>query len=129
LLVARIVAVAPFSSTRNSKADSESIKPPHGQGVDDSPTTPAANAGVAFLWQPQAAVSYDGRVSEGVSHVQTVNNDHERLKTWTNRQLRGIATKYLDNYLAWMRMWEWLKEGVKPEHFIISGLGRQLLNR
>jgi len=28
-----------------------------------------------------------------------------------------------------MRMWEWLKEGVKPEHFIMSGLGRQLFNR
>lgn len=74
------------------------------------------------------AVSYDGRVSEGVYHVQTVNNYHERLKTWTNRQLRGVATKYLDNYLAWMRMWEWFKEGVKPEHFIVSGLGRQLIN-
>jgi hypothetical protein len=71
-----------------------------GQRVDDSLTAPAANAGGVFLWPPQAAVSCDGRVSEGVSHFQTVNNDHERLKTWTNRQLRGIATKYLDNYLA-----------------------------
>lgn len=75
------------------------------------------------------AVSYDGRVSEGVYHVQTVNNYHERLKTWTNRQLRGLATKYLDNYLAWMRMWEWFKEGVKPAHFIVSGLGQQIINR
>lgn len=70
-----------------------------------------------------------GRVSEGVYHVQTVNNYHERLKTWTNRQLRGVATKYLDNYLAWMRMREWFKEGVKPEHFIVSGLGQQIINR
>jgi len=70
------------------------------QRVDDSPTTPAANAGVASLWQPQAAVSYDGWVSEGVPHVQTVNNYHEQLETWANRQLRGVATKYLDNYLA-----------------------------
>jgi hypothetical protein len=74
------------------------------------------------------AVSYDGRVSEGIYHVQTGNNYHERLKTWTNRQFRGVATKYLDNHLAWMRMWEWSKEGVKPKHFIVSGLGRQLIS-
>lgn len=74
------------------------------------------------------AVSYDGRVSEGIYHLQTVNNYHERLKTWTNRQLRGAATKHRDNYLAWMRMREWFKEGVEPEHFIISVLGRQLIN-
>jgi transposase-like protein len=74
------------------------------------------------------AVSYDGRVSEGVYHVQTVNNYHERFKTWVNRQLRGVSTKHLPNYLAWMRLWEWFKEGVKPEHFVVSGLGKQLIN-
>jgi hypothetical protein len=26
-------------------------------------------------------------------------------------------------------VWEWFKEGVKPEHFIVSGHGRQLINR
>jgi hypothetical protein len=40
-----------------------------------------------------------------------------------------VATKYLDNYLAWLRMWEWFKDGVKPEHFIVSGLGQQIINR
>lgn len=69
-----------------------------------------------------------GRVSEGVYHVQTVNNCHERFKTWVNRQLRGVSTKYLPNYLDWMRLWEWFKEGVKPEHFVVSGLGKQIIN-
>lgn len=69
-----------------------------------------------------------GRVSEGVYHVQTVNNYHERFKTWVNRQLRGVSTKHLPNYLAWMRLWEWFQEGVKPEHFVVSGLGKQLIN-
>jgi len=27
-----------------------------------------------------------------------------------------------------MRLWEWFKEGVKPEHFVVSGLGKQLIN-
>lgn len=74
------------------------------------------------------AVSYDGRVSEGVYHVQTVNNYHERFKTWVNRQLRGVSTKHLPNDLASMRLWEWFREGVKPEHFVVSGLGKQLIN-
>lgn len=75
------------------------------------------------------AVSYDGRVSEGVYHAQSVNSYHERLKSWTARELRGVSTKYLPNYLAWMRLSEWFKEGTKPEHFVVSGLGQQLINR
>ncbi|MDD5326175.1 MAG: IS1595 family transposase, partial [Polaromonas sp.] len=34
----------------------------------------------------------------------------------------------LPNYLAWMRMRQWFKDGLRPEHFIISGVGRQLIN-
>ncbi|MDO8414723.1 MAG: IS1595 family transposase [Agitococcus sp.] len=74
------------------------------------------------------AVGYDGRVSEGVYHVQSVNNYHERLKTWINRRLRGVATKYLPHYLAWMRVQEWFKNELRPEHFVISGLGKQIIN-
>ncbi len=49
------------------------------------------------------AVSYDGGVQGGVYHVQTVNNYHQRLRGWVNGQLRGVSTKYMPNYLAWMR--------------------------
>lgn len=87
--------------------------------------TAAAKLGVT---SKSVAVGYDGRISEGVYHVQTVNNYHERFKTWVNRQLRGVSTRHLPNYLAWMRLWEWFKEGVKPEHFVVSGLGKQLIN-
>lgn len=67
-------------------------------------------------------------VSEGVYHVQTVNDYHKRFKTWVNRHLRGVSTKHLPSYIAWMRNWEWFKDGVKPEHFVVSGLGKQLIN-
>ena len=76
----------------------------------------------------QIAVGYDGRVSEGRYRVQTVNNYHERFKTWVNRQLRGGSTKHLPSYLARMLTWEWFKDGIKPEHFVVSGLGKQLIN-
>jgi len=74
------------------------------------------------------ATSWNGPVLDKIYHVQTVNSYHERLKTWIQRDLRGVATKYLPNYLAWMRVLEWFKAGVKPEHFIASALGHQLIN-
>jgi transposase-like protein len=40
----------------------------------------------------------DGRLGLG-----RVNGHHERLKTFINRQLRGVGTKYLPNYLGWAR--------------------------
>ncbi|MCY0856641.1 IS1595 family transposase [Cupriavidus sp. D39] len=61
-------------------------------------------------------------------HVQNVNSYHSRLKGWINVGLRGVATKYLPNYLAWQRLLTWFRDGVTPEQFIASSLGRQLIN-
>lgn len=38
----------------------------------------------------------------GVYHIQNVNSYHSRLKRWINR-FNGVATKYLQHYLAWFR--------------------------
>lgn len=48
--------------------------------------------------------SYARPELDKVYHVQSANNYHERLKTWIQRELRGVATKYLPNYLSWMRL-------------------------
>lgn len=78
------------------------------------------------------AVSYDGRTRAGpagvVYHLQGVNNYHERMKSWLNNDLRGVSTGRLPNYLAWMRMREWFKAEIAPEHFIVTGLGHQIIN-
>ena len=71
---------------------------------------------------------YHGHVHDKVYHVQSANNYHERLKTWINRKLRGVATKYLPNYLAWQRLMTWNKDGVSAEDVIASALGRQVIN-
>ena len=42
------------------------------------------------------------RVKQGIYHIQNVNSCHRELKEWIDRFL-GVATKYLDNYLAWYR--------------------------
>lgn len=35
-----------------------------------------------------------------IFHVQNANSYYEQIKTWMQRKLRGVATKYLPNYLA-----------------------------
>jgi|GEM_PF-2355923 len=79
------------------------------------------------------ATVYAGRTRDGpggvVYHIQGVNNYHERMKTWINCRMRGVSTKYLPHYLAWMRMQEWFKDEIKQEHYIVTGLGRQIINR
>lgn len=85
----------------------------------------ARNLGVT---SKSIAVAYDGRVSDEGCHVQSVNSYHQRLKAWINGDLRGVSTCYLPNYLAWMRVREWFKSALLPEHFVISGLGKQIIN-
>ena len=45
------------------------------------------------VWKAQERASSD-------LHIQTVNSRHERLMDFLRRD-RGVATKYLDNYLRW----------------------------
>jgi len=44
----------------------------------------------------------------GIFHIQHVNSYHSRLKKWMLR-FHGVATKYLDHYLAWFRALELTK--------------------
>jgi len=44
-----------------------------------------------------------GERIRGELHIQTVNNRHSRLKDFL-RPRRGIATRYLDNYLRWFHL-------------------------
>jgi transposase-like protein len=44
----------------------------------------------------------DMRVYKGILHIQNVNAYHSRLKKWIDR-FNGVASKYLDNYLAWFK--------------------------
>ena len=48
-------------------------------------------------------VSAGEHVKEGAYHIQNVNAYDSKLKNWM-RRFHGVATKYLENYLGWMRM-------------------------
>ena len=43
------------------------------------------------------------RVIDKVYHIQTVNGAIAHFKAWVNGKMKGVATKYLSNYLAWFR--------------------------
>ena len=41
-----------------------------------------------------------------IYHVNTINEKAKRLRELINRQLNGVSTKYLQNYLNWFKMIE-----------------------
>jgi len=43
------------------------------------------------------------RGAAGAIHVQNVNSYHQRLRQWLSR-FRGVASRYLPNYLGWRRV-------------------------
>lgn len=55
------------------------------------------------LLHKTVTVSAKEHVKDGVYHVQNVNAYDSRLKEWIKR-FHGVATKYLESYLGWMRM-------------------------
>lgn len=56
----------------------------------------------------------NGKVrTKGLFHIQNVNNYHRRLKGWIQR-FNGVATKYLNNYLAWFQMLESIQHQRNP---------------
>jgi transposase-like protein len=57
----------------------------------------AIRAGFDLLTAEHAALA-----SDGMSHTENVRRMERRLRSWL-RPFRGVATRYLDNYLAWHR--------------------------
>ena len=43
------------------------------------------------------------RVIDNIYHIQTVNGAITHFKSWVIGKMKGVATKYLPNYLAWFR--------------------------
>lgn len=63
-----------------------------------------------------------GYVKERVFHVQHVNAYDSRLKSWMTR-FKGVATKYLPNYLGWRRMLERVGSRLSPIRVFTMALG------
>jgi len=61
-------------------------------------------------------------VKKGAYHIQNVNAYDSRLKNWI-RHFNGIATKYLENYLGWMRMLD-RETDLTPQRVLAMSAGR-----
>ncbi len=61
-------------------------------------------------------------VKQGKYHIQHVNSLHSRLKKWINKDLYGVATKYLQNYLNWFRFQEKFKTQNYVKKIIVASL-------
>lgn len=60
---------------------------------------------------------------DGAWHVQNVNAYHSRLKGWIYR-FRGVATRYLANYLGWFRALDREQgKGPQPAQWLAMALG------
>jgi transposase-like protein len=55
-------------------------------------------------------------IRDKIYHIQTVNAYDSRLKAWI-QHFHGVATKYLESYLGWMRLLDREKE-LTPEHLL-----------
>jgi transposase-like protein len=62
-----------------------------------------------------------GKGGKGPWHVQSVNRYDSSLKSWMAR-FRGVATKYLANYLGWRRLLDRFKDRLTPEQFLFHAL-------
>ncbi|TNE81301.1 MAG: IS1595 family transposase [Bacteroidetes bacterium] len=64
------------------------------------------------------------RVKDKIFHIQHTNNLQQRLKDWL-RKFKGVASKYLQNYLNWFLAIELIKnQPNKHQAFVIQALRR-----
>jgi transposase-like protein len=66
--------------------------------------------------------SVPAKKAAGVYHINNVNAYDSRLKGWMFR-FKGVATKYLPNYLGWHRWLDADKKSGKSKRFLMASLG------
>ena len=59
----------------------------------------------------------------GEYHVQNVNNLANRIKTVINHNLRGVSTKYLQNYSNWFALQQKTNSDEKAENIVRQKMG------
>lgn len=74
-------------------------------------------------WHGCLNLSKGVKVIKDIVHVQNANAYHCRLKKWLHR-FHGVATKYLDNYLAWFKELDEFGSEIRPEILLIRGKQR-----
>jgi transposase-like protein len=78
----------------------------------------AEKAGITHV----AVKASTGERVAGVFHIQNVNAYHSRLKSWMP-PFKGVATKYLPNYLGWRRMIDRADRPPSPATCLAAAVG------
>jgi len=97
-----VTAVLPDTTALTIRDHLEtSIEPDALLVTDGAPFFPPCARALGLTHEPLDHKAGERR--RGELHLNTVNSRHERLKTFL-RSRRGVATKYLDSYLAWYHL-------------------------
>lgn len=58
-------------------------------------------------------------VKKDIVHLKNVISYHQRLREWIFNRFRGVATKYLDNYISWLRELDEFDNSIPPETILL----------
>ncbi len=70
----------------------------------------------------EVLIAKAGERLRGQYHIQNVNAYISRLRQWIAR-FNGVATSYLDSYLAWYKMIDQIGEALTPTRQIGEAIG------
>ena len=59
------------------------------------------------------------KVVKGIYHIQHVNSYHGKMEAFINIHLRGVSTKYLNNYLIWHNFIHYARENAYEKREIL----------
>jgi hypothetical protein len=111
---------SPFCPHRNSaylrkrakSGETQSYRSHHcGKTFNIKTNTPLARLRKCHLLEEYARKNCDhkrlinlkNRVIDNINHIKTGNGSITHFKSWIMGNMKGIATQYLPNYLAWFR--------------------------
>ena len=58
-------------------------------------------------------------VKKDIVHIQNVSAYQHRFKRWILEHFRGVATKYLENYLGWLRELDEFNDQITPKTILL----------
>lgn len=59
------------------------------------------------------------QVKKDIVHIMNVNSYQNQLNNWIVKRFRGVATKYLNNYISWYRELDEFSHNINPLTILI----------
>lgn len=68
-----------------------------------------------------------GKRAVGTFNIQTINSYHSRLKSMIVHRFKGVATKYLNNYLLYYNLVNFAKDSLANKEVVLLNFIRNTL--